>query len=573
MNPSEFRIKAGKARCAVPARKAGGTFANLNAFGLAKNSVASAATGTAQRAVPTILSTLGQTILWITLTSALTFQSLAAAQTDWASLEANGRLSYKALPAGDRIPDFSHAGYGGGGVKIPVVPVEKTVAPSGGDDSDAIQSAINSVAALPATAGFRGAVLLAPGTFHCAKEISLFQSGIVLRGSGTDANGTIIEMTGEPHTCVNLAGGAVKYPLANPAATFPITDTYVPASALSVSVQNASGLAAGDTVLIRWVRSAKWIHRLGMDTLVRNGKPQTWLEADSPVAFERTLVSIQGDRLTLNAPLTDAIDTTLLAPGTAVVCKIPPPKRLSQCGLESLRINSLPPSGTLVAKNNLGVLLDNCEDCWVKNVEMHDTLGNVRVMQQGRRITLEAVAAVHTATVAKGAGYPSDFTLRGSQTLIDRCTSTGDGSFFVATMNADAALNVVLHCRFLGAGAIQPHMRWSTGLLIDNCELLKGKIDLINRGTSGSGHGWSIAWGVAWNCAAKELNIQQPPGAMNWCVGCTGELTPEKLKTGKGPPPSGPWLASPGAPVEPASLYLAQLRDRLGIPALSNIGY
>jgi hypothetical protein len=109
-------------------------------------------------------------------------------------------------------------------------------------------------------------------------------------------------------------------------------------------------------------------------------------------------------------------------------------------------------------------------------------------------------------------------------------------------------------------------MRWSTGLLIDSCRLPDGRIEFINRKTAGSGHGWAIGWAVAWNCQAKTYNIQQPPGAVNWCIGCTGEL--EKTS-----PATAPWLASPEKPVTPDSLYLAQLRERLGAQALSNIGY
>lgn len=496
-----------------------------------------------------------------------------AAQSEWAQLGPDGKLTYQTFASGNRILDFSYAGYAGGGVKLPVVPVQKTVAPSAGDDSAAIQSAINSVAALPLKNGLRGTVLLAPGTFHCAKEINLSQDGIVLRGSGAENNGTIIEMTGEPHNCVNIVGASLKYPKENPVETFPITDAYVPSGAFNLSVKEAKGLAAGDVILIRWPRTARWIHSMDMDVMVRYGKPQSWIGVNSLATFVRTIRSIQGNRLTLDAPLTDAIDAALLTPATAVVIKTTPPKRLAQCGLESLRINSLPPSGTLVAKNNLGVLFDNCEDCWVKNVAMHDTLGNIRVMQGGRRITLDQVDAVHTATVAKGAGYPSDFTLRGSQTLINRCSSTGSGSFFVATMNAEAALNVVLNCTFNGAGAIQPHARWSTGLLIDSCHLPEGRIDLINRGTAGSGHGWAIGWAVAWNCTAKFFNVQQPPGSINWCIGCTGEMDWGKLKKGEAPPKPGPWLSSHGTLVEPKSLYLEQLRERLGPPALANIGY
>ena len=518
---------------------------------------------------------LPRVFLSLALAGGICLQATAApeAQSEWAHLDAAGKLAYETLPRGDRILDFSHAGYGGGGVRLPVVPVQKTVAPSGGDDSAAIQAAIDAVAALPVKDGFRGAVLLATGTFHCAKSIAVAQDGVVLRGSGSDKSGTIVEMTGEPHTCVTIQGDRVKFPKEDPAATFPVADAYVPSGALSLSVKDAHGLAAGDAVLIRWRRTAPWIHFMGMDTLVRGGTHQQWIGTNSLVTFERTIRSVQGKQITLDVPLTDAIDAELLAPATAVVIKTTPPKRLTQCGLESLRINSLPPSGTLVTKNNGGVLLDHCENCWVKNVAMHDTLGIVTVMWEARRITLEEVHAVHTATVAKGAGYPSDFTLLGSQVLVNRCSSQGDGAFFVATLSGGARLNVALNCDFQGSGAIQPHMRWSTGLLIDGCRLPDGKIEFINRGTCGSGHGWAIGWAVAWNCTAKSFNIQQPPGSMNWCIGCVGGLDLGKLKKGEEPPKPGPWLSSHGTPVEPASLYLEQLRERLGPQALVNIGY
>ena len=81
---------------------------------------------------------------------------------------------------------------------------------------------------------------------------------------------------------------------------------------------------------------------------------------------------------------------------------------------------------------------------------------------------------------------------------------------------------VVLNCIFHGHGAIQPHMRWATGLLVDNCQVPEGGIDLMNRGIMGSGHGWTIGWSVVWNCTAKTFVIQQPPGSMNWAIGCKG---------------------------------------------------
>src|SRR5436190_23358841 len=84
--------------------------------------------------------------------------------SQWVHPGADGKLVYKTTPSGDRIMDFSFAGYMGGGVAIPDVPVKKTVMPGGpNDDTAAIQAAIDEVSAMPLKDGFRGAVLLAPG--------------------------------------------------------------------------------------------------------------------------------------------------------------------------------------------------------------------------------------------------------------------------------------------------------------------------------------------------------------------------------------------------------------------------
>jgi hypothetical protein len=109
----------------------------------------------------------------------------------------DGRLVYETDPRGNRIPDFSHAGYRGGGVPIPDVPVRVTVAPSNGDEGARIQAAIDYVSGLPPNAdGLRGAVLLGRGRFEVAGSLVLRASGVVLRGHGDGADGTVLVATG-----------------------------------------------------------------------------------------------------------------------------------------------------------------------------------------------------------------------------------------------------------------------------------------------------------------------------------------------------------------------------------------
>ncbi len=487
----------------------------------------------------------------------------------WVATGAKGKLDYKETPKGERIMDFSHAGYMGGGVALPTLPVKKEVAPSGGDDTAAIQASIGEVSALPMVNGFRGAVLLKPGTFHCSKEITLTQDGVVVRGSGSGKDGTLIEMTGEPHTAFIIEGPELSFPKETPANTFPIADAYVPAGTLTLSVKDAKGLAAGDAIRIRWARTAKWIQFMGMADLVRKRKgkedsPQTWMKDNTTITIHRSIRSIEGNCLTLDVPLTDTIDAQLLDE-PAVVIKTPAVKRLSQCGIESLQIVSPSHKGTLTAGKNISVALKgDSEDCWVKDIVMRETLNNVQVWGGCRRITITGAHSYHNSTVEKGAGYPADISIRGSQVLVDRCSSHGLGGFYVATLNQAAMLNVVLNCTFEGEGSIQPHMHWSTGLLIDSCTIPDGRVDLINRQSSGSGHGWAIGWGIVWNGTVKHLQIQMPPGALNLTIGCKGE--PHKTHSKES-------FFSAIEPVTPASLYLTQLRERLGEAAVRNIGY
>src|SRR6185503_14179488 len=88
---------------------------------------------------------------------------------------------------GDRLVDFSHAGYAGGNAPIPTVPARVLVKPIEGDATAMIQAAIEKVGEMPADAdGLRGAVLLAPGKYSVRGQIRLDRSGVVLRGSGVD---------------------------------------------------------------------------------------------------------------------------------------------------------------------------------------------------------------------------------------------------------------------------------------------------------------------------------------------------------------------------------------------------
>ena len=105
----------------------------------------------------------------------------------------DGALRYSPDRYGNTLPDFSHAGFRGGGVPLPVpaeIPVKATVAP--GED---VQAAIDAVSVLPMSAnGYRGAVLLQRGRhpIDVAHRLTVVTSGVVLRGEGAGEDGTLL---------------------------------------------------------------------------------------------------------------------------------------------------------------------------------------------------------------------------------------------------------------------------------------------------------------------------------------------------------------------------------------------
>jgi hypothetical protein len=194
-----------------------------------------------------------------------------------------------------------------------------------------------------------------------------------------------------------------------------------------------------------------------------------------------------------------------------------------------------------------------------------------------RRITIDHVDVLQRIPIQSSAKN-FGFSLAGTQTLVMRSSLTGDKVFFAATQAREQGPNVLLYCTFTGDQSVEPHQRWGTGFLVDNVTVHGGAINLFNRGTMGSGHGWTMGWGVVWNSSADTLSIQNPPGAINWAIGDIGQRVGRPIPiTGagyKGRPdlPEG-LFDSPGKRVQPESLYLQQLSDRLGPQAVKAIGF
>lgn len=492
-----------------------------------------------------------------------------ANQSEWVSLLPNGKLQYKNTASGDKIMDFSYAGYMGGGISLPQVPAKRTLQPSGNDDTKMIQDAIDEVAQLPLVNGFRGAVVLGKGKFTCSSGIHISASGIVLRGSGSGKDGSTLFMTGNKHTAIIIENTEKQSNTANvkPLST-DITDKYVAAGAHTFTVASSAGFKTGDRVIVTKPATTSWIHFMQMDSMKRDGKQQRWIANNANLSMERTITNISHNTITIDAPYADNFDT--LYGGIATVTLALPSTKAERIGIEQLHIQCAPLAVSYTEAPYAAVRIAG-NNCWVKDVYCEETMNTI--VFAGNHNTVQDVHVTHTYPNL-GASKPADFSLDGSLNLIDRCSSMGDNTYFVWTSSLKSGPNVLLNSTFRGHGSrIQPHERWSTGLLVDNCTIPDGNIDFMNRGVAGSGHGWTMGWAVAWNCIAQNYIIQNPPGTLNWAIGCIGgRQQTAKLFDSAPILPDGAF-DSHGSPVLPQSLYLAQLAARSGKQAIENIGY
>lgn len=509
-------------------------------------------------------------------------------ESKWVYTGKNGKLVYKTTLSGDKIMDFSYAGYMGGGVALPDVPVKIIVRPvAEKDNSEFIQKAIDSVSGMPLKDGFRGAVLLAPGKFICSRTINISVSGIVLRGSGSGKGGTTIWMTGKRHIAFIIGTGrhrktaislnsemaAEQESGVKPVASLfqtKIADKYVPCGSNTFTVVNADGFKIGDIIAIKHPVTAAWVKFMVMNNLYRDGRHQTWISQKRLGITERKITAISGNKITVNIPLPDSYNSKYLNPPGTIVTVIKPEHRVTHVGIEHLHIQC-PPLEIAYGRAPYSAVRVGGDDCWLNDIYAEETMNSTVLV--GKRITVEKVTVKHTYPNL-GASKPTDFSIEGSQILIDRCEVTGDNEYFVWTGSLEPGPNVILNSTFYGHGSrIQPHQRWSTCLLVDNCRVPDGGIDFMNRGVAGSGHGWTMGWGVAWNCSAKTYVIQNPPGVVNWAIGCIGRREQTARLFDSSPILHEGTFDSYGTPVLPQSLYLAQLKERLGKQALKNIGY
>ncbi|GIW75665.1 MAG: hypothetical protein KatS3mg104_0728 [Phycisphaerae bacterium] len=458
----------------------------------------------------------------------------------------DGKLVIRAHENGDRIVDFSTAGYQGGGKGIPTIPAKLVVYPIDNDATDMINQAIEQVARLPVNEqGFRGAVLLAPGTYRISGQIKLNTSGVVLRGSGVDQ--TILLATGNDRRPLVKLSGTDDRTTEKPVV---IQGSYVPAGAMTFTVPGHT-FHQGDTVLITRPCTEEWIVSMKMDDFGGDRHGWRWNAGSRVLVWDRVITRVDRDSVTVDAPITFGLDSRF---GGGSITRYTFPGRIQQTGIENLTLQSEYDRNNPFDEDHawFGLVIDHAQDVWARRiVARHFTGGAIAVWNNAKRVTVEDCKSLEP--IGEIGGWRRQaFIIEGQQVLMQRLWSENAVHDFAVGFAA-AGPNVFSVCQSqnsLGdSGTIDS---WAAGALFENVHIDGGDLSLRNLGYRKQCAGWSGVNSVLWNSSAGVIHCFRPPQGNNYAVGTNGEYDGDGIW----------WATDDGSPIR--SLYYTQLAQRVG---------
>jgi hypothetical protein len=394
--------------------------------------------------------------------------------------------------------------------------------------------------------------------------------------------GTILIGTGNPRrgpgggTLVVIGGAAAS--VAKDETKQTVTDDYVPLGSRTIRVASGRGFKPGDTVIVRRIGNQDWIDELGM-----NGKqyPQDRWNAPFNVNWDRVVVDVQGNDITIDAPVTCAIEKRW---GGGAVLKYEETGRIERVGVENLRgMSEFDPTVRAKEYGNMDrpnyapeeyysdeghywtfIAFNNFKNGWVRNVTAVHFGNSLAAAQRGAKwVTVQDCVSREPISQRRG-GRRFTYLMEGQLCLVQRCHSDKGRHSFVAgnLATGDVFLDNVATNPYSSS---EPHAQWATGNLWDNV-----RAPLTARFWKDINMGWAGANTVFWNCEGPFL-VQKPPGAQNYAFGHIGVDSVVFNIPLQDPAKENGYIESLDTHVTPRSLYLTQLRERLGDAAVRNI--
>ncbi len=462
-------------------------------------------------------------------------------------------LVYTEDAKGNRIPDYSYAGYMSSNEAIPFVPVKVVVEPVSGDATALIQRAIDYVSKLPvSTDGFRGAILLKSGVYHLQGRLHINQSGVVLRGEGSSEGGTQLLATGTSReTLIRIEGKEIK--LADK--QIQIADNYTPVGTMQLHLENASSIKEGDRIAVLHPCTQKWIDELGMSAFGGETSWWGWKPEDQFIRWDRTVTKVEGNKVKLDAPITSALDSNLSKSFVQIYVQ---DNRINKVGIENLAIVSTYNKSNLKDEDHCwnGISFDNIENAWVRRVQFKHLAGSaVAIFQNSSKVSVEDCISTEPVSEIGGLRRQTFYT-EGQQTLFLRIYAQG-GVHDFATGSFVAGPSAFVQCSSVGSYDFSGTVNsWASGILFDIVDVDRQALALKNRYINGYGAGWTAANCMVWQSTAAMMECFAPPTATNWIYGAWAQFTGNAY-----------WEFC-NEHINPRSLFFEQLAERIGTNAI-----
>ncbi len=424
----------------------------------------------------------------------------------------SGRLIYQMDHRGDRVLDYSAAGFKTG-APIPnaedVVEPDRfvNVTPIAGDNRAQIQAAINQVSAMPLNAnGYRGVVQLAAGQYDISNTLQIGTSGVILRGvgdGGSAASNTILRSTSTNQINMIDVGNFDQYAnnLFRSGPAVNIIDKVVPAGVTSFRVASTSGFNVGEWINVKRTPTQEWFDFVTSHFVDDpSGENLGWNTSEDRFTFqqERLITRIEGNRVFIHAPLSHSID-----PRSNGTIEHYTDRRMSHVGIQSIRGTSIfdaSETGVYDGRTQFDdedhaenfIQFSHAEDSWASDITgEHLKSSAVAIGIASRSITVEDARYVSPVSVVTG-GRRYAFNINGSLSLMQNIEADSARRAFInnSTFNGfnrgpNVFLNGVSTNGFVRSG---PHANYSTGALYDN--LVDDSGFEARRASRDSVHGW-----------------------------------------------------------------------------------
>ena len=446
--------------------------------------------------------------------------------------------------------DYSYCGYHCSERPIPSVKAVTYVTSSGQDDAATIQTAIDWVSSQKPDkqTGFRGAVLLGEGTFTLSEPLRIRTSGVVLRGSGRGK--TILRKTGYDRGAVIYIEGTRDVVTKG---TLDVSD--VQPGALQFSILNSQfSITKGQRLAVCRPSTQEWIDYLDCASF-GGGKRMgywAWHPGEIDLRWNRQITAVNGDQVTLNAPITCSIEQRW---GGAKAIIYENKGLISECGVENLSLESDYDHARPLDEDHCwdGIYVAEAENCWVRLVNFQHFAGSAVVIQKSaQQVTVED--CISKQPVSEIGGYRRrTFLTFGEMTLFQRCYSEHGINDFAVGHTA-AGPNAFVQCEsFESYGPSGAISSWAPGILFDIVNIDGNDIVFKNWELEKFGAGWSTANSTMWQSTASGLFCYSPDSLnRNYSRGCWGQIQ------GNGE------YTEMNEHVKPYSLFASQLEKRLG---------